>query len=1067
MGQLAQATPTRREPGRAAMARIARLYLLLLVLLAGLGVARDAIAAEPLKGLALVIGQSEYEHLDALENPVNDARRIEKLLDDLGFVTTDAVNRDGRRLRRDLDRFVQDVEYDKADVALIYYSGHAIEAGGVNYLVPVDGDVASLEAAETSLVPLREIFRQLQKKARITIVLLDACRTNPFPEGALLKTDAASEGARITPSGLAAPKGSFTLSNETSDSLGVVIGFAAEPGRVAFDGADGLATSPYAAALLRHFAAPGVGFGDVMTMVTEEVYLKTKKRQRPWTNASLRRLLYFGGSGEAQTGDETRLNEARRDLLLTISATPEATRRFVEALADQDDLPLDLLYGILKELEVDTAQGPSRLQEQLRIGAENLKRFKAERAVPVRKDPELIRLSGLADRAESEGLIPLARDYRARASDRAEELVPALRERKESLKSDFLQVAATYAQEAETAILGFDYTTAIRQFDAAYKQAWEWDETVAAHYRLRLGETYKIVGKTARALTTYRDHLATFERLARSDPNNAELQRELTVSYSKIGDILVAQNNLEDALESYISALTIAQSLVRSDLGDALSQRELAASHFRVGEVQVAQGNLEDALESYTASLAIFKRLVQSDPNNTQWQRELSASYGRVGNALVALGNLEDALENYTAALANSKLLVRSDNGNSLSQQELGWSHVSVGNVQLKQGNLKAARENYKASLDIVKRLLRADFGNSLLRRQLAVSHVRVGDVLVKQGNLEAALESYFAARTIFERLARLDLNNSEWQRDLSVAHERVGDIRAEQGDLTQALESYATSLAIREQLALSEPSNAEHQSGLSTAHSKVGDIETLRGNLKIALESHKASLAISRRLTRLDSTNANWQRDLSVSYIKVGDLEDSLGNSETALENYKASLSIFKHLTHVDPSNSGWQRDLSVSYIRAGSFHAKQNNLEAAIDNFEAALAIRERLARSEPDNAEWLRDLSLSHIKVGQLLARQGNDEGARERYETALTISARLARSNPKNESWQGDLAQRHSTLASLYMRGDNHELARMHLEVGRRTVVRLLERSPDHPLWLQYLEWFDEKLVELEE
>ncbi|MER9073724.1 caspase family protein [Mesorhizobium sp. M0904] len=103
-------------------------------------VVTSAHAAEPesLKGVALIVGQSKYQHIAALPNPANDARDIAKMLTDLGFDARSVTDRDAAKLKRDLERFAEDAE--DADVALIYYSGHGIEAGGENYLVPVDAD---------------------------------------------------------------------------------------------------------------------------------------------------------------------------------------------------------------------------------------------------------------------------------------------------------------------------------------------------------------------------------------------------------------------------------------------------------------------------------------------------------------------------------------------------------------------------------------------------------------------------------------------------------------------------------------------------------------------------------------------------------------------------------------------------------------------------------------------------------------------------------------------------------------------------------------------------------------
>ncbi|ESX77875.1 MULTISPECIES: caspase family protein [unclassified Mesorhizobium] len=156
-----------------------------------------------LKGVALVIGQSDYEHVGKLPNPENDARAIEEMFDRLGFETDVATNRDARKLRRDLEGFVDDAE--GADVAIIYYSGHGIEAGGENFLVPVDADIAALEDAGEKLVPLSSIVAELKAKVPVTIVLLDACRNDPFPPGTLLKLKRVKPASRSAPAASAKP----------------------------------------------------------------------------------------------------------------------------------------------------------------------------------------------------------------------------------------------------------------------------------------------------------------------------------------------------------------------------------------------------------------------------------------------------------------------------------------------------------------------------------------------------------------------------------------------------------------------------------------------------------------------------------------------------------------------------------------------------------------------------------------------------------------------------------------------------------------------------------------------
>jgi predicted negative regulator of RcsB-dependent stress response len=150
------------------------------------------------------------------------------------------------------------------------------------------------------------------------------------------------------------------------------------------------------------------------------------------------------------------------------------------------------------------------------------------------------------------------------------------------------------------------------------------------------------------------------ERLATSDPGDAGWQRDLSVSYNKVGDVQVAQGDRAGALKSYRDSLAIAERLATSDPGNAGWQRDLSVSYEKVGDVQVAQGDLAGALKSYRDSLAIAERLATSDPGNAGWQRDLSVSYNRVGDVQVAQGDLAGALKSYRDSLAIAERPIRS-----------------------------------------------------------------------------------------------------------------------------------------------------------------------------------------------------------------------------------------------------------------------------------------------------------------------------------------------------------------------------------------------------------------------
>ena len=123
---------------------------------------------------------------------------------------------------------------------------------------------------------------------------MPAGRTNGFPAGQVIELPGTGDALPVEGPGLEAVKGPVPVarSDVPTESLGMVIGFAASPGQPALDGEAG-GNSPYAAALIKHFAAGGYSLGDLMTMVSEEVYLQTKAQQLPWVNSSLLGEVYL------------------------------------------------------------------------------------------------------------------------------------------------------------------------------------------------------------------------------------------------------------------------------------------------------------------------------------------------------------------------------------------------------------------------------------------------------------------------------------------------------------------------------------------------------------------------------------------------------------------------------------------------------------------------------------------------------------------------------------------------------------------------------------------------------
>jgi tetratricopeptide (TPR) repeat protein len=186
-----------------------------------------------------------------------------------------------------------------------------------------------------------------------------------------------------------------------------------------------------------------------------------------------------------------------------------------------------------------------------------------------------------------------------------------------------------------------------------------------------LGDVLVAQGKLDEALKSYRDSLAIRERLAASDRSNTGWQRDLSLSYIRVGDVLVAQGKLDEALKSYRDSLAIAERLAASDRSNTGWQRDLAVSYGRIGNILVAQGKLDEALKSYRDSLAIFERLAASDRSNTGWQNDVQYSIGRIGSLayrFIFARNFASALEasDLVISLAPDMIWLRTNRAHAL-----------------------------------------------------------------------------------------------------------------------------------------------------------------------------------------------------------------------------------------------------------------------------------------------------------------------------------------------------------------------------------------------------------------
>jgi tetratricopeptide (TPR) repeat protein len=536
----------------------------------------------------------------------------------------------------------------------------------------------------------------------------------------------------------------------------MVIGFAASPGQPALDGEPG-GNSPYAAALLKHFAAGGYSFADLMTMVGEEVYLKTRAKQLPWVNSSLRRVLNFGKPAEATSGDEAEIRQGRRALLLSIAGAPDTTRKYVETVAATEGVPLDALYGMLKVLGIEHSADPGQLEAQLKSGAERLKTLLATQTGAAKSDVELARLADLADRAQAEGAIEVALKFRERASARADELDATVDENEANLKQDRLQIGATYADHARTAEINFDFAVSAEMWRKAIDQVETWDETLTAGYRNNLGVALMEAG----SLETGTDSLvASVEALEASlkvfDRDSDPVQWARTKS--NLGNVLQALGDRERDPQRYVEAAEAHSAALeeltrdRVPLDWATAENNLGNALARIGENQEGTENLEAAVEAFRAALEVRTR--EAVP--LDW----AATEDNLGGALSSLAGRTRDPELFEQGIAafRASLEVQGDHNLSwaLTQRNLGLALKTLGKMTGDLDRIREGADAYRASLTVFTKE-RAPQDYAQTSAILGFALMEIAKAEPTREVLEEARDAFAAAREVFGPLSADD----------------------------------------------------------------------------------------------------------------------------------------------------------------------------------------------------------------------------------------------------------------------------------------------------------------------
>lgn len=903
-------------------------------LLIWLGLVTGALAE---KRVALVLAAEDYALIRPLTNPANDARAMEDLLEKLDFEVFVETNRDLRRMRRALDDFKEDAA--GADVALLFFAGHGVALGGVNYLLPTDADAATAERLAATALPLSEAQDALRAVAPVAIVLLDACRDDPFASGG---TEGRGAGA-LADDPPTLPAAATPGLGRIGRADGVLFAFAAAPNETASDGDEG--NSPFTAALVRHLGTAGVELRTALTLVQQDVYDRSRGKQLPYIESGLPELVFITGEGVLPERDQ---------LLIAMADLTPDLRAEVETLATARNLPLAPLYAALLSADLGD-QTPEERARLLMEAAESYEAFQSELQRFRSDDP---RVADLRAKAEEQLTLGAFDSARALLTDAAEIDASARSSMRETYVSRTVSEAATHMLNANAARTDLRYDLAIEDLGktvALYAEieGEELDRETQFSYMAALfdlGELQLVAGNTRAALEAFSRRSDYAQRRVEADPTDVGWVRELIWSLNSVGNVLQAQGYLKEAEAAYSTSLEFSDWQAGQMPDDPDLMRDVQVARNKVGEVRFARNDFPGALQAHQEALALAETLLAMYPDNLTFRRDISFTQERLGDVLVAMGDKE------------------------------------------------GARGAFAISLQVTEALAVEYPENEEIRRDLSVSYERIGDTLVADLDYDAGLETYGQALVIREELAALDPDNKLRQRDLSVTFERIGDINSLRNDTDSALLAHQAALAIREKLATLDPTNMLWQRDLSVSHERLGEIYYLQNDFVAALAEQERSRVVREGIVALDPQNLPRQRDLGVALEKVGEVKFAMGDNAGALEVQQQALLLRQSMMAADPTVLLYQRDATFSLIKLADIHRAEGNLAAAEPLLAEAVALRAQMVGATPDEVFALRELSIAQNEYAGLLLDLGRNTEALTVGQSSLQTSDRLLQLAP---------------------------------------------------------------------
>jgi TPR repeat protein/aromatic ring-opening dioxygenase LigB subunit len=460
------------------------------------------------------------------------------------------------------------------------------------------------------------------------------------------------------------------------------------------------------------------------------------------------------------------------------------------------------------------------------------------------------------------------------------------------------------------------------------------------------------------------------DQLTQSGETSPELKRTEEVAIGELMMTYLAQGDAKAALDAAERAVSIAQALVQIDPQNALWQDDLNVTYSRLGDALMASGRRADAFAAYRKALALSDKLAAAAPDDANAHRRLSIDYSKLGNAFNAEGNRAEALAYYQKALA---ILQRFGESDAAWQWSLSIAHGKIGEISLVSNRADEALQEFRTAVDLMRKVVLAMPLDVRAQRELATTYEQVGRALLMLGRAEEAVDAQEANVRIAREVAASDPANMERQAMLSSSYEMYFQALRKAGRTEQAGDILTKLVAIREKVASADPANTRPQVLLGIAYFYAGNSLAEKKQRRDALAYYRKSLDIYKKLNLLDPDNIDWSNNLSLAFAAVARILRETGQLEEALKNSDEDLKLVEAVANKAPNDPYYAANLAVSYLERGKLLFALGRAEEGLAYLDEALrmAASKKVLPAAKDEAwmHWFRGMVRLSLQEPQL--------------------------------------------------------------------------------------------------